>query len=123
MKPVKLRLYKYLIVLSALLLIVPYAIYQIAHYHYGVDLDRMYFITSSLATVISFYVLHNVFNDVFIKTVTIWVSSFFVILLLAYIGSGLIWGNSYVYIKIALGIGTLIGLIYYAYDRLTGFKT
>jgi len=123
MNGTRLRLYKYLIVLSALLLIVPYGIYQIAHYQYGVDLDRMYFITSSLATVISFSVLYSVFNDRLIRTVTIWVSSFFAVLLLAYIGSGLILGASYVYIKWALGIGTLSALIYYLYDYITGFKT
>ena len=117
------RVYRALIAIASALLLVPYGIYQVAHYYYNVDLDRMYFITQASSAIIVFFVLYQCFNDRFIQTVTIIVVSFFTILLAAYIGSGLILGMSYIYIKISLLIGFFIGLIYFLYDYFTGFKS
>jgi uncharacterized membrane protein len=110
------------VVMAAILYIVPYAIYHYYHYYMHVDLDRLYFITSSLATIMISAACYSLLKDIYTRTASIWICAFYSILLLLYMISGLVLGSSYVYTKWALIAGTLIGLIYWIYDYFTGVK-
>lgn len=82
----------------------------------------MYFIATCFGISVFTALLFTFFQQRFTRTIMLFVSNFYAILLTTYVANWLAFGVAYGHIKLSLIIGFCAGLIYYAYDSLVNVK-
>lgn len=102
---------------AAALALVSYVIYY-AFYYEGIKLDELYFISTGISISVFTGILFTLSDSKGIKTLLIFTSVFYGILISIYSLHWMITGLPYAYIKISLILGLIVGLIYYFYDTI-----
>jgi hypothetical protein len=103
---------------AAILIMATYVAYNYFYYEEGVKLNELYFISTGIGIATLSGLLFTFFNDRFIKTCLLFCSVFYSILEIAYIWSWVTVSHAYAYIKLALFVGLLIGILYASYDYI-----
>jgi len=102
----------------AVIALLSYVIYYFAYYNYNVRLDELFFIGTGISISGSFGLLFTMFSNKTVKTLTLFCSIFYFILISAYLLNGVIWGEYYAFIKLSLIIGLISGIIYLIHDNI-----
>lgn len=108
---------------TGIFIIILYLIYNYYYYYNEVKLNELYFISSGVGVSICMGLLFTFFQNIYIKTILLFTSVFYFMLILIYIVFWVILGEPYTHIKAALIIGLLIGIIYVIYDNTTNKRT
>ena len=108
---------------AAVFTLVGYLIYYLYLSVYEVKLNELYFIMTSLPIAIFTGILFTFFNNRNVKTLLLYTSVYYSLLVIMYVGSWVILGQPYGYIKLSLIIGLFFGLIYWLYDYFANYDT
>lgn len=108
---------------AAVLTLVGYLIYYLYLSMYEVKLNELYFIMTSLPIAIFTGILFTFFKNRNVKTLLLYTSVYYSLLVIMYVGSWVILGQPYGYIKLSLIIGLFFGLIYWLYDYFANSDT
>lgn len=104
---------------TAAMILISYLVYYHYYYYHHVKLNELYFISAGVGISIFTGLLFTFFRSICIKTILLFTSVFYAILEAVYIIVWIIQGKPYAYIKTALIVGLIIGVIYFAYDKFT----
>lgn len=100
---------------AAILSIASYIVYYFCFYE-GINYDAYYFIATGLSISIFTGLLFTFFENKLVRTFLLFASVFYGILITSYSVHWIYTGLPYAYIKISLGSGLIVGIIYFAYD-------
>jgi len=89
---------------------------------YDIKLNELYFIITCVPIAIFTGILFTFFKSRTVRTIFLYTSVYYSLLTVMYVGSWVLMGQPYGYIKLSLIIGLIIGLIYWLYDYFTGFN-
>lgn len=106
---------------AACLSIASYIIYYVAYYQ-DIKLDELYFISTGATISVFTGLLFAIIRNKVSRTLLLFASMFYAILIISYILSWIVSGFPYAYIKVSLFIGLVIGLIYFLHDSRTSNK-
>ena len=84
---------------------------------YDIKLNELYFIMTCVPIAIFTGILFTFFTNKNVKTLLLYTSVYYSLLVVMYVGSWVLIGQPYGYIKQSLIIGLLIGIIYRIYDH------
>ena len=99
-------------------IMISYIVYYYYYYCADIKLNELYFISSGVGISIFTGLLFTFFQNIYIRTILLFTSVFYVVLEAIYIIKWIFFGNPYAYLKIALIFGLIIGIIYFVYDRI-----
>lgn len=102
---------------TAALILISYLVYYYYYYNDGVKLNELYFVSTGLGIFVLTGLLFTFFKNVYIRTILLFTSIFYLMLEIIYIVSWLILGQPYAYLKESLIVGLIIGIIYFIYDK------
>ena len=105
--------------ITAGLIVISYLVYYYYFYKYDIKLNELYFIMGGVGISVFTGLLFTFFQNLCIKTILLFTSVFYGMLVLIYISVWLILGQPYAYIKASLIVGLIIGVIYVIYDKFT----
>lgn len=94
-----------------------YLVYYLYLSAYGIKLNELYFITSCVPIAIFTGILFTFFKERYAKVLFLYTCVYYSLLVLTYVGSWILIGQPYGYIKVSLIIGLVVGLIYWIYDH------
>ncbi len=100
------------------LIILSYLVYYSYFYLYEIELSELYFIAGSSAISVFTGLLFTFFRNICVKTVLLFTSVFYGMMVLIYVTVWLIIGEPYTLIRASLIVGMIIGLIYVIYDTI-----
>lgn len=106
----------YLAAFAVILVVISYAAYNFVYYEKGVKLNELYFISTGAAIMILSSILMSFFRNKIIKAILLFCGIFYAVLLIMYVYSFLFLNHAYAYVKWALFVGFLIGIIYVCHD-------
>lgn len=119
-KKMKTTKLKGILALSAVVIVmISYLIYNYYYYEYKIKLNELNFISTGIAISIFSGLLFTFFQNKWIRTVLLYCSTFYAMLILCYSYSWIIHNHAYAYIKLSMFLGLLIGIIYVIYDFST----
>lgn len=101
--------------MAAFVSILSYIAYYFCFYR-GIPFDELYFISTGYSIAIFTGLLFTFFKKKITRTLLLFCSTFYSILVTVYIVHWVCTGLPYAYIKISLFLGLLIGIIYFCYD-------
>lgn len=104
--------------IACVVLIVSYAAFSYYYYEKGIKLNELYFIGSSMSIFVFTYLLSTFFKHTAVRLLLIYVSLFYVILIVSYIWSWITYNHAYIYIKFSLFSGFAIGILYATIDTI-----
>jgi len=113
-----LRLKGILALIAVGLLVITYIIYNYYYYNLGIKLSELHFVSTGVGISIFTGLLFTFFQNVYVRTALLFTCVGYAILELIYIVEWILFGNPYAHLKLALLAGLIIGLIYFAYDRI-----
>ena len=96
-----------------------YLLYYVYFEIIGVKLNELYFIITCVPIAIFTGILFTFFSNKNLKTLLLYTSVYYSLLVVMYVGSWVILGQPYGYIKQALIAGLVVGIIYRLYDYFT----
>lgn len=105
-------------VIAAAIILFSYLVYYFYYYNNGVKLNELYFISSGIGISIFTGLLFTFFENLYIRTILLFTSVFYLMLEMIYIIMWIVLGEPYAYLKTSLIIGLIIGIIYFIYDKL-----
>jgi Na+/melibiose symporter-like transporter len=118
----KLNLKALIASVAGLTVITAYILYYFIYSVYNYRLDQVYFMATCFGVSVFTALLFTFFTQRFARTIMLFVSNFYAILLITYVANWLAFGTAYGHIKLSLIIGFIAGLIYYAYDSIVNSK-
>ena len=89
-----------------------YLAYNIVFYSSGIKLSEIYYLSTWLTISILSGIMFTFFNNIFHRATMVFCSVCCSLLIVNYLLSWIILGHPYAHIKLAIGIGLLIGIIY-----------
>lgn len=98
-------------------LIISYLFYYYWYYENGIKLNELYFIATGVGISVFTGLLFTFFQNIYVKTILLFTSVFYLMLEVIYIAVWIVQGEAYAYIKLSLVIGLVIGLIYFLYEQ------
>lgn len=109
-------------VIAAALAILSYIVYFLWFEKYGVKLNKLFFISTGVSIFIFSGLLFTFFRNKLAKTLTLFCSIFYFILVLSYTLMGIMMDQYFAHVKLSLIIGLTAGLIYYLNDSFNRIK-
>lgn len=103
---------------ACIILIASYAAFSFMYYNKGIKLNEFYFISSGVSIAIFTGLLVTFFSNKIVRILLLYISSFYVILVGSYVWSWIFQNHAYMYIKLSLFVGLIIGLIYAFIDKI-----
>lgn len=104
--------------IACILLLASYVAFYYCFYEKGIKLNELYFLGSSISTAIFTGLLVTFFNNKIVRILLLYVCTFYVILVVAYVWSWVFNNHAYLYIKFSLIVGLIIGSMYAAIDTI-----
>ena len=98
--------------MSAIQLVAVYLAYNIVFYSNGIKLSEIYYLSTWLTISVLSGIMFTFFKHIFYRATMVFCSVCCSLLIVNYLLSWIILGHPYAYIKLAIGIGLLIGIIY-----------
>ena len=98
--------------LSSIQLVAVYLAYNIVFYSNGIKLSEIYYLSTWLTISVLSGIMFTFFKHIFHRATMVFCSVCCSLLIVNYLLSWIILGHPYAHIKLAIGIGLLIGIIY-----------
>jgi hypothetical protein len=107
-----------IVAFTAALVVISYLIYYYYFYIYEIELNELYFTVTGIGISVFTGLLFTFFQNLCVRTILLFTSTFYGMMVLIYIIVWIILGEPYTYIRASLIIGLVIGLIYVIYDSI-----